>query len=187
MASGRSPFLEGALGWLYGDTIGDRCARCGYEWTTDHVTALEAIASSPARYAALVSGRDATVPAPAGGWNAVAYLWHLTDLARSWSERWVQVSNAPGSLLVGWDPDALAAARNYPLLPTVSALWALPAATDAFVALSRSLDASTPFLHGDWGPGTVADAMCWLAHEYVHHQLDVDERARPFGDAAAKR
>jgi hypothetical protein len=45
------------------------------------------------------------------------------------------------------------------------------------VALSEELDAATPFLHGDWGPGTVGDATRWLAHEYLHHELDVDERA----------
>jgi hypothetical protein len=69
--------------------------------------------------------------------------------------------------------------RNYRQLPTAAALWALPHATDAFVALSRSLDAGTEFLHGDWGRGTVGDALRWIAHEYVHHQLDVAERAVP--------
>jgi len=117
--------------------------------------------------------------APDGGWNATAYLWHLTDLARGWSERWAQLSVLPGSTLVGWDPDALAVARNYRALSTVAALWALPQATATFVALTEQLDPRTSFVHGDWGPGTVSDATRWLAHEYWHHQLDVDERALP--------
>ena len=179
MPAERSSFLDGALAWLYPAGIPDRCARCGYDWSTEPGVALQAIATSPRRYAALLEGRDGTAPGPDGGWNATAYLWHLTDLARSWSERWVQLSVAPGSLLVGWDPDALADARNYRSLPTASALWALPAATDAFVALSEQLDPATPFLHGDWGPGSVGDATVWLAHEYLHHELDVDERATP--------
>jgi hypothetical protein len=178
----RSPFLDGALSWLYTEGVPDCCERCGYDWTTDAETALQAIAASPTRYAALLDGRDGAVPASDGGWNASAYLWHLTDLARSWSERWVQLAVAPGSLLVGWDPDALAEARNYRSLPTASALWALPTATEAFVALCRQLDPATPFLHGDWGPGTVGDATRWLAHEYLHHELDVDERAARYKD-----
>ena len=137
------------------------------------------IATSPSRYASLLDGRDAMAPATDGGWNAGAYLWHLTDLARGWSERWVQLSVSPGSLLVGWDPDALAVARNYRELPTAPALWALPAATEVLVSLRGQLDAATPFQHGDWGRGTVGDATCWLGHEYFHHQLDVDERAAP--------
>jgi hypothetical protein len=177
MQSEPLPFLDGALTWLYPAGVPDRCERCGYDWSTDAATALHAIASSPMRFAALLEGRDGTTRPTDGGWNATAYLWHLTDLARSWSERWVQLSVAPGSLLVGWDPNALAEARNYRELPTAPALWALPTATAAFVALSEELDASTPFLHGDWGPGTVGDATRWLAHEYLHHELDVDERA----------
>jgi len=57
-----------------------------------------------------------------GCWNATAYLWRLTDLARSWTERWVQVSEAPGSRLVGWDPDELAEVRSYGSLPTSAGL-----------------------------------------------------------------
>ena len=177
MPAEHSSFLGGALAWLYPAEVPGRCARCGYDWSTEADVALHAIATAPRRYAALLHGRDGTVPGPDGGWNATAYVWHLTDLARSWSERWVQLSVAPGSLLVGWDPDALAQARNYRALPTVSALWALPVATDAFVALSEQLDPETPFLHGDWGTGSVGDATRWLAHEYLHHEVDVDERA----------
>ena len=70
--------------------------------------------------------------------NATAYGWHLVDLSRGWSERWGQVAAAPGSLLVGWDPDVLAEKRSYCLLPTVSALWALTDATDKLVNTRRS-------------------------------------------------
>ena len=88
-------------------------------------------------------------PAADGGWNATAYLWHLTDLARSWSERWVQLAAAPGSLLVGWDPDVLAEARSYRSLPTVAALWSLSTAASTIVALDEKLPCDTPFLDVD--------------------------------------
>jgi hypothetical protein len=39
------------------------------------------------------------------------------------------------------------------------------------------LSETAEFLHGDWGPGTVADAMRWLAHEYHHHEIDIGTRA----------
>ncbi len=174
----RSPFLEGALAWIGNGTIPDRCEVCDFDWSMHSTRALDAIEAAPARYAAILAGRDGMVAADDGGWNATSYLWHLTDLARSWSERWVQIADAPGSLLAGWDPDVLAAARNYRNLPTVPALWALQQATASFVQLSRELDHATPFQHGDWGPGTVADGLRWLAHEYTHHQLDVEARAR---------
>jgi hypothetical protein len=172
-----SPFLRGALTWIGDGSIRDRCGVCAFEWAMPFAHALDAVEIAPDRYAALLAGRDGMVVPDDGGWNATAYLWHLTDLARSWSERWVQIADAPGSLLAGWDPDVLAAARNYRHLPTVPALWALEQATDVVVHLSRNLDPATSFEHGDWGTGTVADGARWLAHEYTHHQLDVDARA----------
>ncbi|MGA8047853.1 MAG: hypothetical protein WCA30_16465 [Dermatophilaceae bacterium] len=175
--SARSPFLAGALAWLYTGEQPRHCPGCGYDWSIDTGAALESIASSARQYPALLDGRDGMVPAADGGWNATAYLWHLTDLARSWSERWVQLAAAPGALLAGWDPDVLAEARNYRSLPTVPALWALSTSTATFVALGEHLPPQTPFLHGDWGRGTVADGTRWLGHEFVHHLLDVDARA----------
>jgi hypothetical protein len=80
-------------------------------------------------------------------------------------------------VLAGWDPDELAAARNYRALPTVSGLWALDGAVATFVELSGRLDPATPFEQGDWGEGRVGDAIVWLGHEFVHHRLDIDERA----------
>lgn len=178
MSTARSPFLTGALAWISDGEAPDRCEVCGFDWTCSSSASLDVIRAAPGRYATLLDGRDAMAPAADGGWNAAAYVWHLTDLVRSWSERWVQLRADPGSLLAGWDPDELAAARNYRNLPTAPALWALDHATMAFVQLSRELDHATPFQHGDWGEGTVADGLRWLAHELVHHQLDVDARAR---------
>ena len=178
MTSPTSPFLAGALAWIYDGHAPDACTRCGFRWTSGVEEAIATIDAAPDRYAELLDGRDGMAPADDGGWNATAYLWHLTDLARSWSERWVQVQGAPGSLLAGWDPDVLADARNYRALPTEPALWALRQATDTFVDLSRRLDPDLGFEHGDWGTGTVGDGIRWLAHEFRHHQLDVDDRAR---------
>lgn len=177
MTDARSSFLRGALAWISDGGSPDRCAVCGFDWSIDVAAAQQVIAESPSRYAELLDGRDGMVPAADGGWNATAYVWHLTDLARSWTERWVQIADAPGSLLIGWDPDVLAAARSYRSLPTAPGLWAIDDAVSAFVGWCRRLDPDTPFLHGDWGPGTVADGTRWLAHEYLHHRLDVDARA----------
>ena len=178
MDATRSPFLNGALAWINNGTIPDRCDACAFEWTIPSAAAADAIEAAPDRYRAILADRDGMVAPDDGGWNATAFLWHLTDLARSWSERWVQIDDQPGSLLAGWDPDVLAAARNYRNLPTVPAMWALDQATARFVHLSRELDHATAFEHGDWGAGTVADGLRWLAHEYTHHQLDVEARAR---------
>jgi hypothetical protein len=177
MPADRSPFLAGALNWVYRGEVPELCLDCGYDWTTSPQSALDAISRAPTSYAGLLEGRDGMTPPSDGGWNATAYLWHLTDLARSWTERWVQVQSSPGSLLAGWDPDVLADARNYRSLPTVAALWALEDSVSTFTAQCAHIDLDATFEHGDWGRGTVADGIRWLAHEFVHHQLDVDARA----------
>jgi hypothetical protein len=136
-------------------TIRDRCDVCAFEWTIHPAAALDAIEAAPDRYEALLADRDGMVAPDDGRWNATAYIWHLTDPARSWSELWVQLADTPGSLLAGWDPDELAAARNHRNLPTTSALRALRQATSSFVQLSRQLDHSTAHQHGDWGANTL--------------------------------
>ncbi|MCB0969477.1 MAG: hypothetical protein KDB37_21785, partial [Ilumatobacter sp.] len=174
----RTPFLQGALSWVYDGDVPDACAECGYDWSTSSNDALAVIADSRRAYADLLDGRDGTVPADDGGWNATAYVYHLADLARSWSERWVLLAEAPDSLLAGWDPDEIANARNYRNLPTVAALWSLDRDVSTFVELSTVLDHATTFQHGDWGTGSIGDALVWLGHEFGHHQLDVAARAR---------
>ena len=171
-------FLAGAKAWLYQQPDPDRCPACDFDWSITPGDALAQIETAPRRYEALLDGRDGMVPATQG-WNATSYVWHLADLSRSWSERWVLLAANPGAELAGWDPDDLAAARNYVAMPKVSALWALSTSVQLLVDLSAHLDASTPFQHGEWGEGTIGEALVWLAHEFVHHEVDVSERAVP--------
>jgi hypothetical protein len=56
------------------------------------------IVSSPDRFEVALAGRNGMKSQADGSWNATAYLWHLTDLARSWAERWIQIRETPGSL-----------------------------------------------------------------------------------------
>ena len=177
--TGQQGFLEGAKAWLYDAAVVERCPRCSYAWGTPPEQALTLIESSPERFETLLSDRDGMAAASDRGWNATSYVWHLADLARGWSERWVVLASSPGALLSGWDPDELADARNYRAMPTVSALWALSTGVATFVELTRALGPGTTFLHADWGTGTVDEALVWLAHEFAHHELDVDERAAP--------
>lgn len=172
-----SAFLNGARLWLFDGQAPGVCPACGFDWGTSPLVAVSLIEQCPARVAELLAGRDGMAAGPDGTWNATAYVWHLTDLARGWTERWVQLAAAPGSLLVPWDPDVLAEARNYRQLPTSAALWAIGDSVTTLIARTATLSLDTPFAHGDWGPGCVGDALVWLAHEFVHHELDVSVRA----------
>lgn len=178
MSEKRTPFLEGALVWLYDGEPPGKCPQCGYSWMTTFSTACDLIESSPPRFDAAFDGRDGMARPTDGSWNATAYVWHLTDLSRSWAERWVQISLNPGSRLVGWDPDELAEVRGYRSLPTESGLWALRGAANDLMTATKAAGPSAEFLHGDWGTGTVCNAIVWIGHEFYHHELDVRERVR---------
>jgi hypothetical protein len=173
-----SPFLHSARVWLDGAPPPQRCPGCGFDWTMRAEGALAAVAAAPEQAAALVEGGDAATQPDDGSWNAAAYLFHLADLARGWSERWVQLRAAPGSLLVPWDPDQLAQARGYTGMPAVAGVWSLRTSTAAYVELTRSVGFDLAYEHGQWGGGTVGDATRWLAHEYHHHLADIAERVR---------
>ncbi|HSJ28790.1 MAG TPA: hypothetical protein VLB67_11310 [Acidimicrobiia bacterium] len=172
-----TPFLDGGLTWIYGAPPPDECPECSFGWDLAFEDALRIIAAAPDRFEAALQGRDGMAVPADGSWNAGAYVWHLTDLARGWSERWVQIQDAPGSRLIGFDPDELAAARNYRQLPVDPGLWALRQAVATLLDTTGRLDRAAVFEHGDWGPGTVADAIRWLAHEFHHHEQDVIGRA----------
>ncbi|MGI9586277.1 MAG: hypothetical protein ACR2N7_11875 [Acidimicrobiia bacterium] len=172
-----TPFLDGALRWIYEAGPPKVCPACGFDWSIEPGDALIVIASSPDRFEAVLAGRNGMQSQPDGSWNATAYLWHLADLASSWTERWVQIRESPGSLLVGFDPDELADARGYRSLPTTPGLWALRSAVNTFFEVTTTLPMDTPFEHGDWGRGDVADGLRWLGHEFHHHEADVAARA----------
>jgi hypothetical protein len=174
----RTPFLTGALAVLYGDAPPATCPECGWDWSVDAPAVAERLAGAPDRLAALLAGRDGSTHPDDKGWGAAAYLCHLADLSRGWAERWVQLEAAPGSTLVPWDPDALAEARGYRALPTAVALWSVRRDVAALLDRTAQLDGATPFHHGDWGPGTVADAVVWVGHEFHHHEHDVASRVR---------
>lgn len=180
----RTPFLDGALRVIYtDDELPTTCRECGFDWTpaaSSPADSITTISNSTDHMLELVAdpvrSADPMALPDDGSWNATAYLCHLTDLARGWSERWAQLAADPGSTLVGWDPDVLAAARGYTQLPTAAATWALRTSVDTFVGASRRIPHDVAFAHDDWGAGDVADALLWVAHEFHHHELDVRRR-----------
>jgi DinB superfamily len=173
----RTPFFRGALSWLYDDRPQARCAECGYDWGMSFGDTIELVNGSPDRFVAALAGRDGMARQDDGSWNATAYVWHLVDFSRSWTERWYQVIDDPGSTLVGWDPDEIANLRGYRSLPTVPALRMLRSSVAALVDATREAGEDARFVHGDWGDGNVGDATAWIGHEFHHHEQDVRARA----------
>jgi hypothetical protein len=169
-----TPFLQAAVAEMLPHAGTDSsCAECGFSWLTAGDDALAEVRDGPARFTLLLEGRDATVAPASGVWSPSAYVWHVADLVRAWSERLHSLAADPSAAWAGFDPDELARARRYDALPVTTGPWALARSVEALVLSLEPLAIDTEFLHPEWGSGTVADALRWLAHETVHHHLDV--------------
>jgi hypothetical protein len=169
-----TPFLTAAVAeMLPGAGASSVCAECGFSWLTEAEPALDVVERAPERFAELLAGADGTVAPAPGVWSPSAYVWHVSDLVRAWAERLHSLASDPQAAWAGFDPDELAQARHYDALPQVSGPWAVARSVDALRQSLGSLASETGFTHPEWGSGTVADALRWLAHEAVHHDLDV--------------
>jgi hypothetical protein len=169
-----TPFLAAAIAEMLPNAgAADGCAECGFAWSIDGGGALRRIQDAAGRFDELLRGRDATRAPSPNVWSPSAYVWHVGDVARAWSERLHTLGVDPGAAWAGFDPDELGRARRYDELPQATGPWALARAVDAVTQVLEDLDLDRAFLHPEWGHGTVADALRWVAHEAVHHELDV--------------
>jgi hypothetical protein len=169
-----TPFLAAAVAeMLPGAGNSPECAECGFSWLTEPGPARDAVERVPDRFAALLSGVDGTQAPTPEVWSPSAYVWHVSDLVRAWAERLHTLAADPGAAWGAFDPDELARARHYDALPQVSGPWAVARSFDALQRSLEPLASDTAFTHPQWGRGTVADALRWIAHEAVHHELDV--------------
>jgi hypothetical protein len=166
-----TPFLTMAIATMLTDADQDGCATCGFTWDVPAGEARALIDAAPERYRELLArGPDQETSA---GWSPSSYVWHVGDVTRAWAERLHTLAHSPGDSWAGFDPDELARARNYAELPVVTAPWALEIAVDALAGVLDGLTPETTFDHPEWGEGSVLDALRWVAHEAVHHQVDV--------------
>lgn len=167
-------FLDRAISSIGGDPASDGCDACGWPWRLDPEDALEAVRGAPKRYQQLLSEADDPYRTVAPlTWSAAAYTWHVADVCRAWSERAVALDREPDRELVGFDQDELAAARGYASMSASAAVWALGRSARTLAETAEEIGLDTPFDHPDWGPGTLGDAIRWVAHELIHHELDV--------------
>jgi hypothetical protein len=179
-----TPFLTAAIAEMLPNAgSAPACAECGFAWSTAGDEALDHVVAGADRFSDLFRGRDATRRPSPHVWSPSAYVWHVSDVTRAWSERLHTLHADPDAAWAGFDPDQLAAARHYLDLPQATAAWSLARSTDALAQAVEPLEMATGFVHPEWGEGTVTDALRWVAHEFVHHELDVRRGLEPRPDA----
>lgn len=153
------------------------CRECGYPWSTGYDEALSLIASTPKRFGELIAGReeDAMRKPDDKTWSPSGYVWHTSDWFRIQGQRIYALANDPDYHYVplGANPDELGEIFAYDRLPPRAGLWALERAAELFVAAARHADRDLVFHDPKGNYWSIHDLVLWVAHESVHHELDI--------------
>jgi uncharacterized damage-inducible protein DinB len=165
------------LWWI--EEWGNPCRECGFDWTQPPESVIAAVEELPAKFDALLAGRtgDEISSDPRPGepiWSAKAYVFHVADNLRVFTERLEGVFAGGPTTLAAYDQDELAAARNYDAMSLQSALWSVRTATEAWVAAAReSLTRPFTYQHAERGELNAAEITRGPGHDALHHYGDV--------------
>jgi hypothetical protein len=153
---------------------GDPCRKCGFEWSIEPAGCVAIVSDAPARYTSVLAGHDGRATHPSLRWNATAYVVHVADVLRIWSDRIAAVALGSSDPVVPYDEDRLGDARGYVGLPLLGALWSLDRAVGDWRAAEQlAATAAVTLVHPEQGSLSLDDVCRIMAHEVERHVADV--------------
>jgi hypothetical protein len=153
---------------------GDPCRGCGFEWSVEPAICVAIVSDAPARFKSILAGQVGRKVHPNLEWNATAYVVHVTDVLRIWSDRIAAVALGASDPVVPYDEDRLGGVRGYVSLPLPGALWSLGRAVGDWQAAEHLAQSAVVTLaHPVQGPLPLDDVRRIMAHEIVHHAADL--------------
>lgn len=154
---------------------GEPCRECGYSWTrlsTDEGVAM--MAETPARFRDAIGSSDGTAVGAGLAWSVTAYVCHVSDNLRIFSERLVGVALGGDPRIAAYDQDELARARGYGRVAVQGALWSLErGVADWLTAIEVARAADVLFEHPERGPFAWFDVVSSNLHDALHHEFDI--------------
>jgi hypothetical protein len=158
---------------------GDPCSGCGFGWGLSPAEAVALVRSMPARFAERLAGASGDERHPELAWTPAAYVSHVADNLRTWSERLTGARLSGATEVPGYDPDLLARARRYDAVALAVALWSLGWAARAWAeSVTAALAAGVVLHHATRGMQRAEDVARNNAHDAFHHLWDVDRIIR---------
>jgi hypothetical protein len=153
---------------------GEPCRQCAFTWSAGLAATISLMRDIPDSIDELVKGARGTERLPDLGWNVSAYVAHMTDNTRIWSERLIAVARGADARIVPYDPDLLAESRRYNEVALEGARWSLRIAVAAWLdAVAEAKLAEVVVLHSERGAMEVFDVVASNAHDAFHHRWDV--------------
>lgn len=157
------------------DLYGNPCRSCGFDWDLAPRQAVTMVAEAPARFRTRLEAATGRERHPDLGWAPAAYVIHVADNLRIWSERLAGTGRGEVTEVPGYDPDVLAEARSYATTTLASALWSLDWSARAWVeAVNEALAVKVVLRHANRGPQRAEDVARSNAHDAHHHLHDID-------------
>jgi hypothetical protein len=160
---------------LWGSPLyGNPCRECDFNWDLSAADAVSLVRQLPELYAARLDGASGRETCPDLAWSVSAYVNHVSDNLRIWSERLAGARLSGERRVAGYDQDLLGVARRYDKINLHAALWSLDWAVQEWSdSISLALAAGTELRHSDRGRQSAEDVARNNAHDASHHLWDI--------------
>jgi hypothetical protein len=153
---------------------GNPCRECDFNWELSAADAVSLVQQLPKLYAARLDGTNGKETCPDLAWSASAYVSHVSDNLRIWSERLSGARLSGEPRVVAYDQDLLGVTRRYDAINLHAALWSLDWAVREWAESIRlALAAGTELHHSDRGRQSAEDVARNNAHDASHHLWDI--------------
>jgi len=113
------------------------------------------------------------------GQPCAAYVSHVGDNLRIWTERLRGVALGAPRRVGSYDENELARARNYDTIPLQAALWSLQLSVAEWLKAVDGMPGSgTVLLHPERGPMDLREVVVSNIHDVQHHRYDIERTLR---------
>jgi hypothetical protein len=163
-------------------TYGQPCGECAFDWSLPLDDAVALMADVAADYGDVLAGATGAERHRDLAWPVAAYVSHVADNLRIWTERLMGVALGASPLVGGYDENELARARNYDLIPLEAALWSLGlSAAEWRKAVAASRRPGTLMTHPERGDLDLLAVVTSNTHDVCHHLVDIRRALRADG------
>ena len=154
---------------------GNPCRECDFNWEISSAQAVALVQQLSTMYAARLESSTGTETCAQLDWSVSAYVCHVVDNLRIWSERLAGARLSGESRVTGYDQVLLGVARRYEVINLRAALWSLDwAVREWSESLRAALVAGTELRHSDRGRQSVEEVARNNAHDAIHHLWDIE-------------
>ncbi len=160
-------------------TYGQPCRECAFEWTLALDDAGSRMAELATSYPDLLRGATGREQHPDLSWSTAAYVSHVADNVRIWTERLVGVAAGASARVGSYDENELAVARNYETIPLPAALWSLQLSIAEWrKTIGAARSNGTVLIHPERGEMDLRDVVLANTHDAQHHLWDIERTLR---------